>query len=358
MSLRLLGLGSAFPPWSIDQARAAEIVSDWLPFDPERMRRLRALYRRAGVERRHSVLLEDAEGGQRFFGPAQPDGRGPGTRARMEVYEREAGPLAARAGRAALAQADLAGPEVTHLVTVSCTGFQAPGVDAALIGALELPPTVARTHVGFMGCHGAFNGLRVAAAFAGADPRARVLVCAVELPTVHFYYGWDAGKVVANALFADGAAAAVGRAPEDGEAGPTLVASGSCLFPDSLEDMTWIVGDHGFEMSLSSRVPDLIGANLRPWLERWLGEHGCALADVASWAVHPGGPRILDAVGGALDLPPAATRVSREVLEQRGNMSSPTVLVILERLREAGMKTPCVALGFGPGLVAEALLLR
>ncbi len=359
MSLHLLGLGSAFPEHAIDQARAAEIVQEWLPLDPAQVRRLRALYRRSGVERRHSVLLESRDGAQSFFAPAAEVGaRGPGTRARMEVYEREAGPLAARAARKALSEADLGGPEITHLVTVSCTGFYAPGVDSALIRALELPPNVARAHVGFMGCHGAFNGLRVADAFAATDPAARVLVCAVELPTLHFYYGWDGGKVVANALFADGAAAAVGRAPRAGDDGPTAVAFGSQLFPDSADDMTWTVGDHGFEMSLSARVPEHIGAHLRPWLEGWLRDRDCGLADVATWAIHPGGPRILDAAEETLELPAGATAVSRDVLANCGNMSSPTVLVILERLRRAGMKTPCVALGFGPGLIAEAMLLR
>src|SRR5437773_11629928 len=120
--------------------------------------------------------------------------------------------------------------------------------------------------------------------------------------------------------------------------------------------MTWSVGDHGFEMTLSKRVPGLIAAHLRPWLEAWLRPHGLAPADVASWAVHPGGPRILTAVEEALGLDRSATAVSREVLATCGNMSSPTVLFILDRLQRAGAARPCVALGFGPGLAAEAAL--
>jgi predicted naringenin-chalcone synthase len=122
--------------------------------------------------------------------------------------------------------------------------------------------------------------------------------------------------------------------------------------------MTWNIGDHGFTMTLSPRVPDLIAAHLRPWLEQWLGQHGLGLERVASWAVHPGGPRILSAVEKALGLPREATAVSREVLAACGNMSSPTVLFILDRLRERSAPRPCVALGFGPGLVAEAMLFR
>lgn len=120
--------------------------------------------------------------------------------------------------------------------------------------------------------------------------------------------------------------------------------------------MTWTIGDHGFQMTLSKRVPNLIATQLRPWLESWLRQNGLTLAEIGSWAVHPGGPRILDAVDEALDLGPNALAVSREVLAEHGNMSSPTILFILDRLRSSGAPRPCVALGFGPGLMAEAML--
>jgi predicted naringenin-chalcone synthase len=164
---------------------------------------------------------------------------------------------------------------------------------------------------------------------------------------------------VANALFGDGAAAAVGVPAAEGPADAWRVtAAGSCLVPDSLGAMTWAVGDHGFDMSLSRGVPQLIARHVRPWLTAWLAGEGLAPEGVASWAVHPGGPRILGAVEEGLCLPREALAASREVLAECGNMSSPTVLFVLDRLRAAGAPRPCVALGFGPGLVAEALLLR
>jgi predicted naringenin-chalcone synthase len=247
---------------------------------------------------------------------------------------------------------------VSHLVTVSCTGFVAPGLDAHAIGALGLLPTIRRTHVGFMGCHGALNGLRVAHGFFGAQPDARVLLCAAELCSLHLQYGWEEGQVVANALFGDGAAAAVLGSPHGARRAPwSVAANGSTLFPDTEETMTWRVGDHGFEMTLSPRVPALIASDLGPWLAAWLAEQGLAPGDVRTWAVHPGGPRILDAVEEALGLSRDDTRVSREVLAEHGNMSSPTLLFITDRLMRAGAPAPCVALGFGPGLVAEVALL-
>lgn len=231
-------------------------------------------------------------------------------------------------------------------------------MDITLIKRLGLPPGAGRTHIGFMGCQGALNALRVAAAFAETEPTACVLVCAVELCSLHFQYGADAERAVANALFADGAAAVVvGSAARSQTAAWRVAASGSCLFPASEDGMTWRVGDHGFEMTLSARVPALIASRLRPWLTSWLGDRGLTLGRVGSWAVHPGGPRILQAVVSSLGLAPEAVEVSRRVLAKHGNMSSPTILFVLDRLQRAQAPRPCVALGFGPGLVAEATLL-
>jgi predicted naringenin-chalcone synthase len=247
---------------------------------------------------------------------------------------------------------------VTHVVTVTCTGFSAPGFDLALFKELGLSAGVARTQVGFMGCHGALNGLRVARAFVAADPAACVLLCAVEMCSLHHQYGWNAERVVANSLFGDGAAAVVVTA-EIGPAGDCyrLLAAGSTLIPDSEDAMSWRIGDNGFLMTLSTRVPALIAANLRGWLDTWLNGLGLTVADVGSWAVHPGGPRILAAVGEALELDRQALAVSRSILAEYGNMSSPTILFILDRMRNLERSRPCVVLGFGPGLAVEAVLL-
>jgi predicted naringenin-chalcone synthase len=324
------------------------------------------MYNGTGIERRHvcqpravvdDILNGTRDSGSLFLPEGTEDDRGPTTAERVQVYAEEAGPLAVRAARTAMVRAGMDAQRVTHLVTVSCTGFMAPGVDADLIAGLELSPGVQRTHIGYMGCHGALNGLRVARAFAEADPNAVVLTCAVELCSLHYHYGWDAGRIVANAIFADGAAAIVGRASDDHGAW-RLIASGSCVFPDSRDAMTWIVGDHGFVMSLSKKVPGLIGANLKPWLDEWLSGSGLTIADVASWAIHPGGPRILTAVEESINLPREKTADAWHVLTRFGNMSSPTVLFILERLRQKQAPRPCVALGFGPGLAVEAALFE
>ena len=135
-----------------------------------------------------------------------------------------------------------------------------------------------------------------------------------------------------------------------------FAATGTLFMVDSEEAMTWRIGDHGFRMTLSARVPELIEAHLHDWMCGWLGDHGVAIEDVRAWAVHPGGPRILDATERALGIPREATRWSREVLGEYGNMSSATVLFILDRMRRDGSEPPCVALAFGPGLAVEATL--
>ncbi|MHC4260912.1 MAG: type III polyketide synthase [Planctomycetota bacterium] len=356
MTCFVQGLGTALPEIGVPQADAARMLGELLDEGDPRARSTAVLFRRSGIGNRHSVLAErDADGTirQSFFPPRNP--LGPTTRERMQAYARHAPALVSRAAENALADADVSPRAVTHLVTVSCTGFGAPGFDRALVDALGLDAGVQRTHVGFMGCHGALNGLRVARAFCESDPSARVLVAAVELSSLHVQPTGGEGQVVANALFADGAAAMVLGGEAHGRAWPAR-ASGSHLFPDSEDLMTWDVGDHGFEIALSARVPEAIEGGLRPWLVEWLESQGVALENVGSWAVHPGGPRIVDAVERSLELPPEALENSRAILRDLGNMSSPTVLFLLDGLMQRDAPRPCVALGFGPGLFAEVAL--
>jgi predicted naringenin-chalcone synthase len=371
----------------------------------ERQRRLmRVLFRKAAVQKRHTAvphpiayewLYKEQEARKEEFdvaavgqvarlpeagsfghehkenGAALVEGNGqpvcnwgPTTRERMQLYADNAAPLAKQAVSNAFHEAGLAPRDVTHLVTVSCTGFDAPGIDIELIDALGLRLTTQRVNVGYMGCHGAINGLRVAKGIVGDDPGAVVLLSATELCSLHYRFNWDDEGIIGNALFADGSAAMVLGNTEVTRTLPAsgslsaVRATGSCLIPASREVMSWRVGDHGFEMRLTAEVAEKINTHLRPWISEWLGQYGYTVETVGSWAVHPGGPRILSAVEEALSLPREATRVSHQVLAEHGNMSSPTVLFILDRLREADAKRPCVALGFGPGLYAEAALFE
>jgi predicted naringenin-chalcone synthase len=361
MKFTLLGCGSSVPPNYLSRDDAVELVKENFCRTDRERRIVPALYRMSGVKKRHSTILTSSSGGdtvpQRtlLHPPKDDKDMGPGVSLRMAAYEQGSTALALESASKALEDAKVDALDITHLVTVSCSGFAAPGVDIHLIKKLGLRGTVERTHVGFMGCHGALNGLRAARAYAEADPSAVVLLCAVEVCSVHYHYGWDSEQIVANALFADGSASVVGAARPDGE-GWQIGATGACLIPDSEDAMTWRIGDNGFVMSLSPQVPQLIEDHLRPWTEQWLDGAGLDLESVKTWAIHPGGPRILTSAAKALGLPREALAVSRDVLQNYGNMSSPTLLFILERLRQAQAETPCVALGFGPGLMTEAVL--
>jgi len=361
MTVQLSFIQTAVPATCIDSRESLHIANalcgpymtdaDWLP----------AVYENCGVSQRYQVLgqaivddlLHDTRLSQSPFLPGQIGG--PTTAQRMEIYSQEAGPLALRAAEKTLAAAGLRGEEVTHLVSVSCTGFQAPGIDTRLIRELGLSPGVERVHVGFMGCHGALNGLRVARAIGTADPQAVVLLVAVELCSLHYYYGAEPGKVIANALFADGAAAMLvsQRIP-----GWEVRGSGSQLLPNSERELGWSIGDHGFQMIMTKQTPRVIEQYLRDWVVGWLRPHGLSLGDIANWAVHPGGPKILDAVQSALELPDAALEDSWRILADYGNMSSPTVFFIMNKKAEQRLSGPMVALGFGPGLVVEAALFE
>jgi predicted naringenin-chalcone synthase len=357
MSFAILGMGTAVPSPRYSQEETAAVAAHVSARTEKEAAALRALFRQTRIAHRHLVhgrrYFEELAHGELSMMP-RDGSEGPGTAERMEEYTHASLSLAVEASRGALERSGTPAKSISHLITVSCTGFAAPGVDIGLMRELGLAPTVERTHVGFMGCHGALNGLRVARALVEANPAARVLLCAVELCSLHYHYPFDPNRITGNALFADGAAALVGGSGT----GWRVTANGACLFPGSEDAMTWTIGDHGFDMRLSTRVPGLIAMHLRPWITEWLAQRRLTIGQVGSWAVHPGGPRILASVEETLGLAPKTCGVSFEVLTQFGNMSSPTVLFILDELRRRNAPRPCVALGFGPGLAAEAALLE
>jgi len=344
----VLGLGTALPPHVLRQRLAARALSEWL--GAERMgadsRSVRRLFRLSGVDRRYTCVAGFLPGdpGPLFATPP------PGTARRMELYAEHAPPLAAEAARNALRSASVLPSEIDHVVVVSCTGFVAPGPDVALIELLGLRRNVERTVVGFMGCHAAFNGLRVARASA-RDGRTVLMVC-VELCSLHVQPDASRDALVSASLFGDGAAAiVVGR---ETTARPALLRPGRAdtkVEPDGGEHMAWHIGDTGFRMRLSAYVPHLLGTDIGAFVAPLAGGR-----DVSSWCVHPGGPAILTRIEAALGLTTGDLAHSRAALRAHGNLSSATILFVLERALEGLAEgEPGVMLGFGPGLTLEGL---
>jgi predicted naringenin-chalcone synthase len=352
------------PEFSFSQERAGRKMQDW--FRDERTKRiLRVLYRQSGIEKRHSVVtnFDGNESGGFFM--VGPDGlpRGPGTAARNDIFSRESRSLSLALARNVLDRCPGIGPkDVTHVVTASCTGFYNPGPDYYIVRDLGMPYSTQRYHLGFMGCYAAFPALRMATQFCEASPEAVVLVLCLELCSLHLQMDGKEDSLLANSLFADGAGAAIvsARNPAPGEPAYRIGDFHSALVPGGEGDMAWRIGDRGFDISLSSYVPKIIGANLREFIEPSLTASGLATGDVETWAVHPGGRAIIDQVQSTLALRPEQVEASRHVLRNYGNMSSASILFvlrdILERPSRGGGEKVC-AMAFGPGLTVEMALL-
>ena len=344
-------IGVAVPPGELTVESWLHVADRITPADVDRGV-LRRLAERSGIERRRCVTSIDPEGGL-FPGADAPE---PGTEVRMRTWSRWARVLSLSSARDALSASGHSPCDVTHVITASCTGFESPGIDAHLIESLGIAPGCRRTNVGFMGCHAAVNALACARDSVRADPDAVVLVACTEISSAHFQRSGRLDRIVANTLFADGSAAAVVSAGRTGD--PLLVGTHSTLIPGSAAEMAWTVGDHGFEMSLGARVPDILGGRIRAWVGGSLADHGLAIGDIGGWAIHPGGPRVIDAVRDALGLDERAAAHSRGVLRDHGNMSSATLLFILRALAQAGVPRPWAGLAFGPGLAGELVVIR
>jgi predicted naringenin-chalcone synthase len=271
----------------------------------------------------------------------------PTTGARMALYREAALALARQAIMALDIDAERA--SITHLIVASCTGFTAPGLDFDIMQDVGLASSVERTIVGFMGCFAAVNALRLARHIVRAEPAAKVLVVTLELSSLHLQEHWELEKMLSFLLFGDGCAACLVSSEP---IGLRLQRFRAEVIPRSADLITWHIGDQGFEMHLSGQVPGRI--------RRWLRENGTALLagstvrDFGLWAVHAGGRSILDAVQHGLALSPEALRYSRDVLRDFGNMSSATLVFVLQRiLRSSQCTGDGIAMAFGPGLTVE-----
>jgi alpha-pyrone synthase len=315
--------------------------------------RLRALFRRmasrADIARRYS-FLDPQKNPDRFSAYDAHEfyrlGNFPSTARRMELFERSAPALMKKAvDRLALSAEERSG--ITHVIVTCCTGLYAPGLDFEIVDHLGLSDGVERTMVGFMGCYAAINALKLARHIVRSEPKAGVLMLNLELCTLHFQETQDLEQVLSFLVFADGAAASLITAREHGLA---LDSFKSMMVPGTRELITWKIRGLGFDMLLSGQVPGELGRALHE------SELMAERDDIDLWAVHPGGRSILDAVEKGLELPTDALEASREVLSCFGNMSSATVMFVLERIMEQARpgQHGC-AMAFGPGLTAETM---
>jgi len=353
------------PQYSYRQDYARDRMVGWMPGKRNR-RLIHGIYDHSGIETRYSVLPD--------FGPnAEPvlfreDELGriiePTTGERNRYYRRCASEMVVQAGRQALENAQgFSAGDVTHVITVSCTGFYNPGPDFDLIKELKLPESTERYNIGFMGCYAAFPAMRMADQFCQARPDAVVLIVCIELCSLHLQFRQEADSLLANSLFADGAAAVLmsARTPAVDRSALAVDSFASALAPEGESEMAWEVGDRGFDIRLSTYVPGIIGSNIGTIIDGVLQNASRALSDIGTWAVHPGGRSIVDRVEKELNLKPEQLEDSRETLRQYGNMSSATILFVLHSILSRPMlkeNLPICAMAFGPGLTIETALLE
>lgn len=349
-SASVIGRGWAVPPSASQDALWDEFFADYYARD----RLAKRIWDRAGVRTRHGVA-----------DPRVDDVSAWGTEQRMRRFVDDALPLGARAVEDALKDAGCSAGDVGQFTVASCTGYATPGLDILLARDLGMASDTQRLHIGHMGCYAAIPGLSAVGAATTIRDRLSVLLC-VELTSLHVQpieeapsagRRVDAEQVVAHALFSD-AAAAVVMAPDAPGLELLEVVSRTDVARSAL--MTWDVTDHGFRMGLSPQVPTVLAEHVEGAVGELLAAHGLQVADVAHWAVHPGGPRIVEVVADRLGLDDAAVALSRQVLADHGNCSSATVLLVLDRILDAGVcpGDPIVMLAFGPGLTLYAALLR
>lgn len=363
MEIAIHSIGTATPMYRQSQVKVADFMSARLNLTPAEKRRLRMVYQATGIEFRHSVIedfIKETE--DLSFFPNNPLEDFPGTKKRMEVYNKNALPLAIKAIQNAISSNNFNKTTLTHIITVSCTGMSAPGLDIGIIQELGLPSTIHRTNIHFMGCYAAFNGIKMAHAICKADPNAIVLVVCLELCSIHFQKPDSVDKLISTAIFADGASAAIIQANPNTSKYLSLNHFYCDIIPQTQQEMTWGIGDKGFDIILSSYVPELIQSGIADFFDRLYQKSGLSKDKIQFFAIHPGSKKILEACEKALDISKEDNQYAYEILRQYGNMSSATILFILKKLLD-NLKTKdhrhnIFSCAFGPGLTIESMLMQ
>lgn len=352
-------ISTSNPQTAIPQTTIAGFMQKAMRLNEDDSRKLKAVFRMSGIKKRHTVIEDYKHSDDKnwsFYPIASESAVQPDTEKRMRLFQKYAMPLAEDAINPILKshKAD----SFTHLITVSCTGMFAPGLDIQLIKKLGLSSSIERTSIQFMGCFAAFNALKSAYHICRSEPDAKVLILCLELCTIHFQAEFNEDNLLANTLFGDGAAAVV--VSNDGEGAPYAIEGFQSVVDDNSEqEMAWNIGNLGFEMKLTSYVPDVIEKNIARLSEKLMHKFQLLLSDIDHYAIHPGGKRILQAVENGLKLPKSINDIANGVLENFGNMSSPTVLFVLDELgRRIGPDKKVLSFAFGPGLTMESMLLK
>ncbi|MGV3657652.1 MAG: type III polyketide synthase [Chitinophagaceae bacterium] len=349
----IVSIGTAVPAYCHRQTDILQFMQGVFGMTEAEKRKLRFMYSQCGIAQRYSVLSDYSRpiSEWKFYPPTENLEPFPTLEQRMAVFNKQAPLLSIDAIRNCL-NGVAHDADITHLITVSCTGMSAPGLDLQVLELMDAPKNIMRTSVNFMGCYAAIHALKLAHAFCKSDSSAKVLIVCTELCTLHFQREPTLDNVMSSLLFADGAAAVLVTG-DDNSKGLRIDDFYSEVVPKGKRDMAWELSSTGFLMQLSGYVPDLIEEDFDTVVMRSLQKRGWQKQDVSHWCIHPGGRRILEAVQQSVGLQKEQLLPSYHVLQQYGNMSSATVLFVLKELLHLKGKRDVFGAAFGPGLTIE-----
>jgi predicted naringenin-chalcone synthase len=356
---KIVSIGTAVPAWQHRQDQILDFMQRVYAPDETHRRKLKFLYHQGGINTRYSVIPDYSlpAGEWQFYPPSENLEPFPGLEQRMQWFRQHAALLSLQAIRQCLE--DLPGQSVTHLITVSCTGMSAPGLDLELLELLQLPHTINRTSVNFMGCYAAIHAMKIADAYCRADPGANVLIVCTELCTLHFQKEATVDNITSSMLFSDGAAAMLISGDKEKE-GLTIDHFYSMVAVKGKPDMAWELSSKGFLMTLSGYIADLIEEDFDGLVANALQAAKLEKNEITHWCIHPGGKKILEAVHKSLGFSNGQLQPCYDVLREYGNMSSPTVLFVLQKIMKAldkKEKNRIFGAAFGPGLTMETFIL-
>lgn len=356
----LLSLATSLPPYCFEQQEIEEKMISVLSLDENERKKVKNCFQNSSIRKRYIIHSDFKKPSSEwhFWGSDFPK-TVPTMTERNLFYKKEAVPLAIQSAKKAIESWGGDPSQLTHVISISCTGVVAPGIEFELMLALNLNRSIQRYGINFMGCFGAFKGLAVAQAFAKENPSHRILVVCTELCSLHLQADLSHDNLLGNTLFSDGSAAViVGCHPKKNEKSMwQIIRNKSYGLEKSIDKMSWEASDTGFLMKLSPYVPVLLGRQIKSFTDDFLGSEVDASA--CNWAIHPGGKSIIQAIEKAMELQSEQTGSSWHVLREYGNMSSATFLFVLEHLYQQNLnKEWTFGVGFGPGLSLEAILLQ
>lgn len=361
----LIDIALANPPFKVSQARAAEELKDRMPGGAAVRRMIDIAAAHSGIESRYISFSDTDENAAEKFYSKDGEYISPNTKTRMVEYEKWSKIIAKNAVQKLIKENDIDISKINRLVTISCTGFFAPGLDYYLIDEFKIPMNVKRTNIGFMGCAASVIGFNtVLDAMNNASGNdINTLLVSVELCSLHLQTEPTRDNILANMIFADGCGAAFfsNSSRYSQRVKMEIISTNSILFKDSAEYMGWKIGNNGFEMILSSNLPKIISNEAVPAIKDMLSRYELSISSINHWALHPGGRAILDALQIGLNLPDELMLPSRDVLKHFGNMSSASILFVIKEILISGKIKKddiCCAVAFGPGLTMETALFK